>query len=116
MQYAHMTSTVMKALDKVQGGHHAFLGCLLPTVAIAVMRLNDDKTKDLVQCSPPVDVVSAETKRFGLLEDRECQLTDAFHPRLHLLWLVKYDISQLMRVRKVTKTTIETASRLRETA
>ena len=114
-EYAQVMSSVAKALDKIQGEDQAYLGSLLPTVAATIMKLKEAKSKGLLYCSPLVDAILAGiTKRFGpLLEDQECQLAAAFHPKFRLFWLEKHNLSQLSRVKKAMETAVETA--LRET-
>jgi hypothetical protein len=115
-EYAQVMSIPAKALDKMQGDDQAYLGCLLPIVAVTVMKLKDAKSQRPAHCLPLVDaVLSGTTNRFGrLLEDRECQLAAAFHPKFRLIWLYKYDQSQVPRVKKATETAV--AERLQQNA
>lgn len=88
-EYSQVMSIAAKALDKMQGEDQAYLGCLLPTVAATIMKLNDAKSQRLVYCMPLVEAVLTGTEnRFGaLLEDLDCQLAAAFHPKFRLVWL-----------------------------
>jgi hypothetical protein len=94
-------------LDIIQGEETGYLGCLLPTVVATKIKLCSVKEKNPVNCSPLIDtLLDSINKRFGnLLEDLECQLAAAFHPRFRLKWLQIFqsqpgaDPSQLSRVR-----------------
>lgn len=110
-EYAQVMSIVAKALDKIQAKDQAYLGSLLPTVAATILKLKEAKSKHLLYCSPLVDALLAGiTKRFGLLlEDQECQLAAAFHPKFRLFWLEQHDDSQLSRVKKAMETAVESA-------
>ncbi|XP_042229523.1 uncharacterized protein LOC121871369 [Homarus americanus] len=110
-EYAQVMSNVAKALDKIQGEDQAYLGSLLPTIAATVMKLKEAKSKRLLYCSPLVDAILAGiTKRFGLLlEDQECQLAAAFHPKFRLFWLEQYNNNQLTRVKNAMETVVERA-------
>ena len=58
-EYDQAMESVAKALDVpdvVQGEKHAYLGCLLPTLAIT-QRLRETKMKDLRFCEPLVDAM-----------------------------------------------------------
>uniref|UniRef100_UPI00358E27E8 uncharacterized protein n=1 Tax=Myxine glutinosa TaxID=7769 RepID=UPI00358E27E8 len=112
-EYAKVMSHVVKALDKIQGEDQAYLGTLLPTVAATVFRLKDLKSKGLVYCSPLVDALLAGIdKRFGLLlEDEECQLAAAFHPRFRLIWLEKYDNTKVAKVMESMEGKVEEVMR-----
>jgi hypothetical protein len=48
------------------------------------------------------------------LEDRECQLAAAFHPKFRLIWLHKHDKSQVPMVKKAMGTAV--AERLQQNA
>ena len=104
---------VAKALDKIQGEDQAYLGILLPTVAATILRLKELNFKGLVYCSPLIEALLAGIdKRFGfLLEDEECQLAAAFHPRFRLIWLEKYNNTKVARVRKSMECKVEEAMR-----
>uniref|UniRef100_A0A672F8K3 HAT C-terminal dimerisation domain-containing protein n=1 Tax=Salarias fasciatus TaxID=181472 RepID=A0A672F8K3_SALFA len=112
-EYAQVMSSVAKALIKIQGEDQAYLGSLLPTVAPTIVKLKEAKSKGLLYCSNLVDAIQAGiTKRFGpLLEDQECQLAAAFHPKFCLFWLEKHNYSQLSRVKKARENVVETALR-----
>uniref|UniRef100_A0A3B5MQN8 BED-type domain-containing protein n=1 Tax=Xiphophorus couchianus TaxID=32473 RepID=A0A3B5MQN8_9TELE len=116
-EYGQVMCIIAKALDKIQGEDQAYLGSLLPTVAATVMRLKEVKLKRLLHCSPLVDATLAGiSKRFGpLLEDLECQLAAAFHPKFRLFWLEQFNNSQVGRVTKAMEAVVQTAlSALRE--
>ncbi|XP_043994868.1 uncharacterized protein LOC122843844 isoform X1 [Gambusia affinis] len=110
-EYGQVMCNVAKALDKIQGEDQAYLGSLLPTVAATVMRLKEVKLKRLLHCSPLVDAILAGiSKRFGpLLEDLECQLAAAFHPKFRLFWLEQFHNSQVGRVTKAMEAVVQTA-------
>ena len=104
---------VAKALDKNQGEDQAYLGTLLPTVAATILRLKELNFKGLVYCSLLIEALLAGIdKRFGsLLEDEECQLAAAFHPRFRLIWSKKYNNTKVARVRKSMGCKVEEAMR-----
>uniref|UniRef100_A0A3B3XLC6 BED-type domain-containing protein n=1 Tax=Poecilia mexicana TaxID=48701 RepID=A0A3B3XLC6_9TELE len=110
-EYVQVMCNVAKALDKIQGEDQAYLGSLLPTVAATVMRLKEVKLKRLLHCGPLVDAILAGiSKRFGpLLEDLECQLAAAFHPKFRLFWLEQFNNSQVGRVTKAMEAVVQTA-------
>ncbi len=91
-EWAQVMGIVAKALDFLQGEQTAYLGTLLPTVVMTIMKLENSKAKKLVHCNSLVDaVLEGIHNRFGhLLEDLGCQLASAFHPRFRLHWLQKY--------------------------
>ena len=113
MFYFQVMLPVAKALDKIQGEEQAYLGTLMPTVAATILRLKDLNSKSLVYCSPLVDaLLLGIEKRFGpLLEDEECQLAAAFHPRFRLIWLEKYNYTKVAKVRKSMEIKVEEALR-----
>lgn len=110
-EYASVMTIVSRALDKIQGEDQAYLGCLLPIVATTVLKLRAMKSKRSQYCDPLVNaLLDGIQKRFGpLLDDQQCQLAAAFHPRFRLLWLEQYDNTQLIRVRNAMETMVETA-------
>ncbi|XP_036359420.1 uncharacterized protein LOC118763785 [Octopus sinensis] len=93
---------VTKVLNKIQGKEQAYLGTLLPTVVTTIFRLKGLKSKGLIYYSPLVDALLAGSdKSFRtLLEDEDCQLAAAFHPRFRLIWLAKYDNTKVAKVKK----------------
>ena len=115
-EYAHVMSIAAKALDKMQEGQ-AYLGCLLPTVAATIMKLDDAKSQRLTFCMPLVDaVLSGTTNRFGaLLDDLDCQLAAAFHPKFRLIWLNKYNQSHVPRVKKAMENAVEAGLQVHDT-
>ncbi len=108
-EYAKVMEPVAIALDKLQGEEQAYLGCLLPTVAVTLMRLEDARTRHLMFCDPLVRaLLDGIRKRFGpLFEDRECQLAAGFHPRFRLIWLQKHDAMQVRRVKQAMEEAVE---------
>jgi hypothetical protein len=64
-------------------------------------------------CTPLVEALLAGIqKRFGnQLEDRECQLAAAFHPKFKLYWLEAYECSQIDRVKREMVIAVETEIR-----
>jgi hypothetical protein len=116
-EWAQIMGTVARALDIIQGEETGYLGCLLPTVVATKIKLSSAKGKNPVNCGPLIDaLLDGVNKRFGnLLEDLECQLAAAFHPRFRLTWLQIYqsqpgaDPSQLSRVRHAMEQAVESA-------
>ncbi len=90
-EYAQVMSPVATALDMLQGENQAYLGCLLPTLAVSMMKLENNLSGavPLTFCKPLVmALLQGIKKRFDpLLNDLECQLAAAFHPRFRLMWL-----------------------------
>ncbi|XP_036356246.1 uncharacterized protein LOC118762081 [Octopus sinensis] len=93
---AKVMSLVAKGLDKIQGKEQAYFGTLLPTVVATIFRL--------VYYSPLVNALLAGIDKRMMtsvvLEDEECQLIAAFHPRFHLIWLDKYENTKVAKARK----------------
>jgi len=117
-EYAQVMSIAAKALDKMRGEDQAYLGCLLPTVAATIMKLHDAKSQRLTFCMPLVDaVLSGTTNRFGaLLNDLDCQLAAAFHPKFRLIWLNKYNQSLVPTVKKAMENAVEAGLQVHDTA
>lgn len=118
-EYVNVMSHVAQALDKLQGEHQAYLGCLLPILAVTKMNLTLLKDeKFFTYCKPLVTVlIEAIEKRFGhLLEDQDCQLAAAFHPRFRLLWLDKCSPALVERVRQLMESVLEQALKEESTA
>ncbi|MEQ2309494.1 hypothetical protein AMECASPLE_039362 [Ameca splendens] len=99
-------SNVAKALEKIQQVNQAYLGRFLLIVVAIIMKMKETKFKHLLYCSPLVDgILTGITKRFGLfLEDQECLLAAAFHPKFRLLWLEQFN-----NMETATEITIQTA-------
>ena len=112
-EYEQVMASVAKALDVVQGENHAYLGCLLPTLAITVRRLRESKMKDLRFCEPLVDaILEGMERRFrNTFKDLDCQLAAAFHPMFRLTWLEQHDATQACSVRGAMESAVETALR-----
>ena len=104
---------VAKALDKIQGEDQAYLGTLLTTIPVTIIKLKEFKSKELRYSSASVDALLAGIeKRFGtLMEDEECQLAVAFHPKFRLFWLEKYDNTKdvIVKVQKVMEDKVQEA-------
>ncbi len=112
-EYAEVMAPVASALDKLQGEAQAYLGCLLPTLAVTMKRLEASiaATQKLAYCEPLVEALLAGTrKRFSkLMEDKECQLAAAFHPKFRLMWLEKFDQSLVKSVKTAMEKEVEKA-------
>lgn len=104
---------VANALDRIQGEAQAYLGSLLPTIAATVYKLKNIKSKGLVNCTALANaLLNGIEKRFGpLLNDEQCQLAAAFHPKFRLIWLETYDSSRVDAVRKCMEKKVEDALR-----
>jgi hypothetical protein len=89
-EYSQVLCHVAISLDMLQGEEQAYLGCLLPTLAVLIMNLRKVlNNMTLAFCRPLVQaLLDGVHKRFdSLFEDKECQLAAAFHPRFRLLWI-----------------------------
>ncbi len=108
-EYEQVMGIVATALDKLQGESQAYLGCLLPILSVAMMKLRDLRTRPLSYCRPLVEALLAGiTKRFGpVFEDTDCQLAAAFHPKFRLLWLQLHNTSMLTTVRLKMEDAVE---------
>jgi hypothetical protein len=75
------------------------------------MKLKAARNSGLGYCIPLVDaMLGGIKKRFGpLLEDLDCQLASAFHPRFRLFWLERYDPDMVPRVRMAMEAALEEA-------
>uniref|UniRef100_UPI00358FB577 uncharacterized protein n=1 Tax=Myxine glutinosa TaxID=7769 RepID=UPI00358FB577 len=112
-EYGQVMVYVAKTMDVVRGESHAYLMCLLPTLAITLKKLRETKNRGLQYCEPLVDaMLEGIERRFGpLFKDLDCQLAAAFHPMFHLTWLEQHDASQVSNVKKAMGSTVETAMR-----
>ena len=109
-EYVSVMGPVATALDKLQGESQAYLGCLLPIIAITNLNLKKiQEEKYLAYCMPLVNtLIAGIEKRFGhLLSDQEFQLAAAFHPRFRLLWLEKCRPTMVDSVRLMMETVLE---------
>lgn len=102
---------VAGALDQIQGEAQAFLGSLLPTIAVTVLKLRNIKARGLVYCTALANaLLSGIEKRFGpLMDDEQCQLAAGFHPKFRLIWLEMYDSNRVEAVRQRMEETVEVA-------
>ena len=112
-EYGQVMANVPKALHVVQDENHAYLGCLLPTLAITLRRLRETKVKGLRFCEPLVDaVLKGMEKRFrNVFNDLDCQLTAAFHQIFRLTWLEQHDATHVCSVRGAMESAVEMALR-----
>nr|XP_023018272.1 uncharacterized protein LOC111507216 [Leptinotarsa decemlineata] len=112
-EYAKVMAPVANALDRIQGEAQAYLGSLLPTIAATVYKLKNIKSKGLVNCTALANaLLNGIEKRFGpLLNDEQCLLAAAFHPKFRLIWLETYDSSRVDAVKKVMEKKVEDALR-----
>lgn len=111
MIFLQVMSPVAKALDLIQGEAQAYLGTLLPTIATTVFKLQNLSNQVHHRCIPLIDaLLSGIKKRFErFMEDEECQLAAAFHPKFRLLWLQKYDSSKFLKVKELMEAKVEDA-------
>ncbi|KAG5890541.1 hypothetical protein JTB14_028292 [Gonioctena quinquepunctata] len=102
LSFSTVMAPVANALDRIQGEAQAYLGSLLPTIAATVYKLKNIKSKGLVNCTALANaLLNGIEKRFGpLLNDEQCQLAAAFHPKFRLIWLETHDISRVDAVKK----------------
>ena len=70
-EYAMVMAPIAKSLDKLQGEEDAYLGVLLPTIAITLRKLDDIK-EGLRFCGELVDAIQAAIKRRF---STECSMT-----------------------------------------
>ncbi len=82
-----------KALHKIQGEEQAYLGSLLPIIAVLIMMLQYFDNRPLVYRMPLVEALqNGMKKRFGkLLNDLDVLLAAAFNPQFRLFWLKQFD-------------------------
>ena len=81
-EYVKAMQPIAIALDKIQGNTNGYLGWLLPLSVTTVIRLREVRN-NLTHCRPLVDaMLEGIKKRFDpMLENEECLLAAAFHPR-----------------------------------
>jgi hypothetical protein len=110
-EYAQVMSHVAISLDMLQGEEQAYLGCLLPTLAVTTMNLEKVLSMPLAFCKPLVQtLLDGIHKRFdSLFEDKECQLAAAFHPRFRLLWIREATLAK--RVKQSMENVVEAGLR-----
>ena len=78
------------ALDQLQSAEKAFMGILLPTLAMAIKKLRDVlANNEVAVCVPLVTVlIDSIQKRFHeVLHCTEYELAAAIHPHFRLSWL-----------------------------
>lgn len=66
----------------------------------------------MVHCCTPLAnaLLSWIKKMFGrLMEDEQCQLAAAFHPKFRLMWLQKFDSSKFSKIKKLMEAKVEDA-------
>ena len=81
---------VCLALDQLQSAEKAFMGILLPTLAMAIKKLRDVlANNEVAVCVPLVTVlIDSIQKRFHeVLHCTEYELAAAIHPHFRLSWL-----------------------------
>lgn len=113
-EYTAAMAPVAQALDRLQAEGQAYLGCVLPILAVTTMKLKEMKERRLLDyCGSLVDaLLGGIEKRFGhLLEDSEYQLAAGFHPRFRLVWLEKTNPALVDRVRLAMESALEDALR-----
>ena len=111
-EYTAAMAPVAQALDRLQAEGQAYLGCVLPILAVTTMKLKEMKERRLLDfCGSLVDaLLGGIEKRFGhLLEDTEYQLAAGFHPRFRLVWLEKTSPALVDRVRLAMESALEDA-------
>lgn len=109
-EYAKVMAPIAKSLDKLQGEEDAYLGVLLPTIAITLRKLDDIK-EGLRFCGELVDAIQAAIKRRfdRMFNDIGCQLASAFHPMFRLTWLQKHDASRIPSVQREMEKQVESS-------
>ncbi|MEL7308304.1 MAG: hypothetical protein AAGK05_10865 [Pseudomonadota bacterium] len=109
-EYAKVMAPIAKSLDKLQGEEDAYLGVLLPTIAITLRKLDDIK-EGLRFCGELVDAIQAAIRRRfdRMFNDIGCQLASAFHPMFRLTWLRKHDASRIPSVQREMEKQVESS-------
>lgn len=90
LEYAKVMAPVASALDHIQGEKQCYLGCLIPTIIVTKKKLVALRTSgNLRFCEPLAKaLLAAMERRFAAtLEDEECLLATAFHPKFRLKWM-----------------------------
>ena len=89
-EYHVVKRPVSLALDQLQSEEKAFMGILLPTLAMAIKKLQDVlANNEVAVCVPLVTVLIDSTKkRFHEVQHcTEYELVAAIHPYFRLSWL-----------------------------
>lgn len=88
-EYILVMRPIAAALDKLQAEEQAYLGCMLPILALTVLSLREARDNNLQFCLPLVEVLQwSIERRYGpLFEDTEYLLAAAFHPRFFIIRL-----------------------------
>ena len=89
-QYYQAMQPICVALDILQGEKNAYMGVLLPTIAMCLKRLFFVQGNDSLRLSKPLlDAVTAGVKQRFLakFEDLDLLLASAFHPQFKLHWI-----------------------------
>ena len=88
------------ALDVIQGEEKAYMGLLLPTLAVTLKRLEVLKSDgSLMICSSLTKMLQKSlNQRFSIyFEDMDCIIAAAIHPHFKLAWLDCLDLPQSER-------------------
>ena len=82
-QYHRAMAAICCALDVIQGEEKAYMGLLLPTLAVTLKRLKVLKSDgSLMICSSLIEVLQKSlNQRFSIyFEDMDCIIAAAIHP------------------------------------
>ena len=77
-------ASIAKAMDVVQGENHAYMGCLLPTLAVTLRQLREVKVKYLRFCEPLVDAMLEimEKRIRNVFKELDCSFSPDVPPGL----------------------------------
>ena len=98
-------SPVSRALDIIQGAKNAYLGILLPTLAVCLNHLKKmDQDGSITICLPLLRALrqGIQTRFSAQFDDVDCLLASAFHPHFKLVWVnclddAEYDKQGIIR-------------------
>ena len=99
-QYHRAMVPMCCALDVIQGEEKAYMGLLLPTLAVTLKQLEILKSdSSLTICSSLIEVLQKSlNQRFSIyFEDMDCIIAAAIYPQFKLAWLDYLDLPQRER-------------------
>ena len=84
---------ICQSLDILQSETKAFLGCLVPTISMAMKKLKELKSSNKIAVGLPLidSLIQAIESRFGqYFENETYLLATNFYPQFRLLWIPWY--------------------------
>jgi len=104
-EYQRVLTPVRQASDIIQGEENAYMGILLPTLAMALKQLQALMDSGGISVCHPLlraMIEGIEARFSAQFEDLDCIVAFAFHPHFKLVWVeclddLKYDTREITR-------------------